>query len=268
MPLSAETSAPCDAKEPRLGDFLIQSEKFRSELGVPGYWNALQENCEQWAGEANVSRFWQRVKRLQPTWSGEFQKAKGGSLLASPLIPEFTFKRLPRLMDKVFQGAIKTNGEIDLSKVWSPSGAPVPMINDLVRTRIECSFLDGVEFFGNKLEQLAKVEQVQCDLVRKGRLEGYFAQHFSFEHKVLFRFGGGAEPTTIKCEVQIATALATRIWTASHDVYAQWRGREEDEQEWQWTPSDPRFVARQLGHMIHLADGLLVQLRDTARRKT
>ncbi len=63
----------------------------------------------------------------------------------------------------------------------------------------------------------------------------------------------------------MATQLATVIWNAGHNVYSKWRDREESSGEWQWQPRDPRFIARQLGHLLHLADGLLVQIRDAEK---
>lgn len=140
----------------------------------------------------------------------------------------------------------------------------MPCLNDLVRTRVECQFLDGVEFFADCLEQLATELGILATREREGRLQGYFAQHFCFEHPVYFRFGGSEEPVRILCEVQIATALATRVWEESHRTYEDWRIRDDQAEEWQWQPTDPRFIARQLGHMIHLADGLLVQLRNSS----
>ena len=68
---------------------------------------------------------------------------------------------------------------------------------------------------------------------------------------------------TINCEIQLASELATRVWDASHPLYEDARTRSASPEEWQWKPTDPHFIANQLGHMIHLADGLLVQLRDT-----
>lgn len=120
--------------------------------------------------------------------------------------------------------------------------------------------------FGGRLEELAGELGIACKRERQGRLVGYFAQHFCFRDNVIFRFGGGQELASIQCEVQVATSLATRIWEESHRTYEEWRVQVDTPEDWQWNPNDPRFTARQLGHMIHLADGLLVQLRDSARK--
>jgi hypothetical protein len=244
-------------------DFRERCAILRPEVAVPGYWDSLAENCQQWADEISICPLWKAVAKHQPAWSNEFSQLTTGSLLASPLIPQFTSKSVRRMKSKSIELFLQKGNVFEiLPKV----GAPVPNLNDLVRTRVECQFLDGVEFFVDRIEKLAAQYQIKCARHREGRLEGYFAQHFYFEQQVFFRFGGDCQPTTIKCELQVATALATRIWEESHKVYEQWRGRRDQRDEWQWDPTDPRFVARQLGHMIHLADGLLVQLRDATAK--
>lgn len=188
--------------------------------------------------------------------------------MASPIVPGFSAKTTKRIREKLVHEWIRAGCPADVTKFWPATGPPVPLINDLVRTRIECQFLDGVEFFGIRLEELAAELGMKCKRERKGRLVGYFAQHFCFIDEVIFRFGGGKQLASIQCEVQIATALATRIWEESHQPYEEWRVQTEEPEDWQWNPEDPRFTARQLGHMIHLADGLLVQLRNSAQKQS
>ena len=101
---------------------------------------------------------------------------------------------------------------------------------------------------------------------RKGSIEGYFAQHVDFKETLLFRFGGQNQTAEITCEVQIASEMATRMWDASHPFYEAARVEEGQPQDWQWKAGDKRFIANELGHMIHLADGLLVQLRNLAEK--
>lgn len=98
----------------------------------------------------------------------------------------------------------------------------------------------------------------------KGSLNGYFAQRITFRHRVFFRFGGIENVCTVTCEVQIATSLATHVWENSHGLYETTRVNLSESTDWQWSPKDPRFLSRQLGHMIHLADGLFCNLRDNS----
>lgn len=239
-------------------------DSHRKEISLPGYWSSLSENCEQWADDVSVSPFWKQFERNRSSWSNEFYQTRSGALLARDELPKFCGKKHPRIRSKLEKLLIDRP---DIAMEYIPTvGPPVPRLNDLVRTRVECAFLDGVEFMGDKLQQLAESMNISISRDRQGRLEGYFAQHLIFEHQVYFRMGGVAQPVTIKCEIQLATQLATRIWEQSHIVYEEWRGKNEQQIDWQWNPKDPRFISRQLGHMIHLADGLLVQLRDARLR--
>lgn len=88
-----------------------------------------------------------------------------------------------------------------------------------------------------------------------------------FQNKCLLPIGGGADPATITCEIQIATELSTKIWEETHSIYEGTRENFEKPSEWQWKPKDPRFISRQLCHMMHLADGLLMQLRESINAK-
>lgn len=100
----------------------------------------------------------------------------------------------------------------------------------------------------------------------KGRLEGYFAQHLYFEEHIYFRLGGVASPSVVNCEVQLGTKLSTLVWETSHSIYEGRRQSEGEDTQWQWDANSSQFLANQLGHMIHLADGLLVKLRDVTKK--
>lgn len=255
--------AEVDESKPRptQQDWLEALHSHRKETGVPGYWDALEENCKQWADEVGVSPFWKAARDRSATWASEFRSGQGGDLLAEEGLPGFTGKTKERIHSKSYQASCE-----DVSSVWPASGAPVPKLSDLVRTRIQCRFVDGVEFLAGRLHELASSMDLKPEWNRRGSLQGYFAQHVYFKHSVFFRFGGGSQATTVTCEIQLATVMSTRVWDATHGIYEVWREKPENSDDWQWNPRDPRFLARQLGHMIHLADGILVQLRDAVRK--
>jgi hypothetical protein len=143
----------------------------------------------------------------------------------------------------------------------------LPILNDIVRTRIACPFIDGVEFLATKLSELAIDRGIFLERSREGRLEGYFAQHINISQRVIYQLGGIDRLADITCEIQVASEMATRMWDVGHAIYELVRGQESTPENWQWSPHDPRFIANQLGHTIHLADGLLVQIRDSGKAK-
>ena len=244
-------------------EWLDELKKRHSMVAVPGYWDAVATNCARWADELLVGPFWAEVKKLIDQWRSEYKQETGSDLLAQPGLPNFCGKSSDSIKRKLFR---RCRSEADyIEKALPKSGAPIPRMGDLVRTRVICRYIDGVEFFTSKLEQLAKEMNLNPKRRREGRLEGYFAQHLIVNAEVIFRFGGGSELARIVCEVQVASELATAMWQASHPIYEFSRDEDKSPEDWQWNPKDPRFIANQLGHMIHLADGLIVQLRRTTK---
>jgi len=254
---SAETLSHAE-KDPDSWERLLHDTC--SETSYPGYWDNLKDSCDQWAREVSICPLWNEGAQSLKEWSAEYRDMHGGELLLPGGLPKFVGKGLPRIKEKIKSKLMDDPSAI---KNLYQTNNPIPALKDLVRTRIPCRFMDGVEFLASKLSNLAVEHNANPERSREGKLEGYFAQHLTFRTPVIFRFGGVHRKVYITCEVQIATELATRIWEATHAIYEEARVTKDEPDEWQWSPSDPRFVSRQLGHMIHLADGLLVQLRDT-----
>ena len=244
-------------------EWLRRLTALRPEVRLPGFWATLAANCEQWAGELSVGPFWTEAKRKLDQWRTEYRGSSGADLLSQPGLPPFVGKPEASIRDKLFH---RCKQSMDyLEKAMSTEGPPVPRIGDLVRTRIACRYIDGVEFLANKLTALAKEQGLPAERHREGRIEGYYAQHITVPQDVIYRLAGGSDLTKVMCEVQIASEMATRMWDAAHPLYESVRRIGADPEDWQWKPDDPRFISNQLGHMIHLADGLLVQLRQSIK---
>lgn len=254
---------PADTKlmEQEWLDQLCQS---RPEVALPGYWQTVADNCTRWAEEVSVSPFWAEAKIQLDQWRSEYKQETGADLLSQVGLPSFCGKSAESIKRKLIRHC---RSEADyVQKALPKGGPPIPRLGDLVRTRVVCRYIDGVEFLTSKFEHLAYNMQLKPTRRREGRLEGYFAQHLIVDAEVIFRFGGSSELARIVCEVQVASELATRMWEASHPLYEFSREEEKPPEDWQWNANDPRFIANQLGHMIHLADGLLVQLRRATKR--
>jgi hypothetical protein len=131
---------------------------------------------------------------------------------------------------------------------------------------VETRFIDGVNFVADRLLELLKEYKLSPEIKpAQVRASGYYAAHVSFDYSFVYRFGI-AKTVSVRCEVQVATELSTTIWDRTHGAYELARTVESDDLRWQWDPEDPRFLASQLAHMIHLADGLVLRLRDTVVR--
>lgn len=240
------------------------AEKYPKECQIPGYWASLAENTNTWAAEVSAGPLWQKVNTELPNWRKEYFRERGG-VLNTGTLPTFVGKSARRIEEKVLTKIQREpNAEIEIKRLFDQE-VPVPRLEDLVRVRLPVQFLDGVPFLANKIHELAKIYDASALIEAKGSLNGYFAQHLTFKRKVYFRFGGAEKSCDVTCEIQIATSLATHVWENSHGLYENTRANLEKSEDWQWNPGDRRFLSRQLGHMIHLADGLFCNLRDSAK---
>lgn len=240
-------------------EWLRRLGEIHSEVLLPGYWSTLASNCESWANEISAAPFWGEVSKRLDSWRGEYSANTGTNLLARPGLPSFIAKSESSICNKLFRKCKQDPNYF--AKAIRNENPKIPRLGDMVRTRIACRYIDGVEFLASKLVGLGTDFGHAPLRTREGRIEGYFAQHVTIEQEVIYRFGGAKSLTKIRCEIQIATELSTRMWEAAHPLYDLIRGEESDPEDWQWKPDDARFLCNQLGHMIHLADGLLVQLR-------
>jgi hypothetical protein len=125
--------------------------------------------------------------------------------------------------------------------------------------------MDGVELVTRGLIGVLQAHGLKPSLAEeRTRARGYFARHVYFEYPRTFNFSRTCT-AQVMCEVQIATELSTTIWDRTHGAYELARVAEDDDLSWHWDGNDPQFLASQLAHMIHLADGLIVRLRDRVR---
>ena len=245
-------------------DCLRRVREVCPETNLPGYWANLSDNCSQWARHVGADKFWTEAKTRLSQWRTEYQAATGAALLRASDFPEFVGKSEASIRDKLFRQWKKDPEVINQMASASPS---LPPIKDLVRTRVVCTFIDGVEFLTSKIAELAQEMNCLVDRNREGRLEGYFAQHLNIHHSVIYRLGGADRLASIVCEIQVASEMATRMWDVGHALYERIRGEATIPDNWQWDAHDPRFIPHQLGHMIHLADGLMVLIRESGKQE-
>jgi hypothetical protein len=239
-----------------------------AECAIPGYWDTLASNTDDWAPIITAGPLWRDIGSSLEGWKKEYRRENGGVLFKGASLPPFVGKSAARIKEKVFDRISKSSDPGLEAKSIFDQVAPIPRIEDLVRVRLETQFLDGVPFLANRILTLSKSYDSGARIEPKGKLSGYFAQHVTFRLPVHFRFDGHTSSCEITCEVQVATMLATLVWENSHSLYEATRVREEKSEDWQWNPNDPRFLSRQLGHMIHLADGLFCNLRDKSGSNT
>lgn len=224
---------------------------------TPGYWEQLERSAGTWAKEIAAQPFWAAVERELATCSSEYFAEHKESLIA--IAKPFSGKGKDRTREKVLEVIAKEkNG---LERLF-PGDTPVPRLKDLVRARISTTYLDGVAKVASRLHALL-VKEGLADVKLKPQAlgRGYYATHLTFTLNRLFQHTTDVT-VPVTCEIQVATELATTIWARTHGAYEVARVATDAPDTWQSNPDDARFIAAQLAHMIHLADGLVLQLRD------
>ena len=251
-----------EEKDDPCSKWMAATTKEFPQTGNVDYWNIVDSNVKQWAKEITVAQFWSETSRELEKWRTEYRAQTGSSLLSQAKIPDFVSKSVESSIEKLQ----RKYSEATIASAFT-SGYPIPKIGDLVRVRLTCSYLDGVEFIADKLMDLAKLLGVKAVHEKQGKIEGYYAQHINITQDVLLKVAGATKAIQIDCEIQIATDMSTKMWDTSHGLYERTRGAPDEAQNWQWKHTDPRFISNQLGHMVHLVDGLLIQLRDNAKQR-
>jgi hypothetical protein len=230
------------------------------QTGIPNYWSIVESNVIQWAKDLTVSPFWSDTASELDKWRTEYHAVTGSTLLSQAKLPDFVSKSKESIIDK-----LQRKYPIDQIQDAFEGDYPIPKIGDLVRVRLTCSYLDGVEFLAGKLMDLAKSTGVSAIHEKQGKIEGYYAQHINITQDVMRKVAGSSVIVKIECEIQIATDMSTKMWDTSHGLYERTRGQPIEAENWQWKHSDPRFISNQLGHLVHLVDGLLIQLRESTK---
>ena len=141
-------------------------------------------------------------------------------------------------------------------------------MNDLLRARVVCKFIDGPGFVTERLMGHAKNKGVIGRSYTQQRDEGYYAYHFYGT----FSFGTmgntwNEEMKDIEVEIQVTTQLQDVLNMLTHAYYEQQRiSSDKDSDEWKWEYGTSRFRARYLSHTLHMLEGIIVELRDDSRK--
>lgn len=249
-----------DVPEDPAVEWMADCKNAHPQTGSPDYWSIIESNVIQWAKDLTVSSFWSDTGRELDKWRTDYRAATGSTLLSQPRLPDFTPKTIESILNKLQR---KYPNDKLTDAFVGPY--PIPRIGDMVRVRLTCSYLDGVEFLANKLMELAKSTGTIAVHEKQGKIEGYYAQHINISQDVMLKVAGAIALVRVDCEIQIATDMSTKMWDTSHGLYERVRGQPTEAESWQWKHSDPRFISNQLGHLVHLVDGLLIQLRESTK---
>ena len=150
----------------------------------------------------------------------------------------------------------------DGRRAWLQPSNYQATLNDLVRTTIYVRFMDGAPFLAERLAETTREHGVMSSIEYRSDATGYYAIHLSVALEAYVTgIGWEAELVNFDVEIQIATMTQWVLRTLSHDLYARQRVSRPDDDQWQWQPSGEPFQTSYLGHLLHYADGMMVELR-------
>ncbi len=147
-------------------------------------------------------------------------------------------------------------GYIDGNSIYS-------RVNDLLRSRIVCKYMDGPAFVDKILAEVAEDYGFAYESNSMETPGGYYAWHcyFSIPSKVFLE--GGIADASIMFELQVTTQLADVMYVLTHQLYEKRRlGIAPDNSAWGWDPYSKEFRSTYLGHGLHLVEGIIQTLKD------
>lgn len=137
-------------------------------------------------------------------------------------------------------------------------------IDDLLRTRIVCKYMDGPEFVCKSLSEFCKNNKIEEVHRALNTAAGYYAWHFYFKVDIEISLGGSIVDCSIWVEIQLSTQLAEVITSLTHSLYENRRmnqGRMQEDR-WEWKATSPEFKSAYLGHGLHLLEGVIQSFKD------
>lgn len=145
---------------------------------------------------------------------------------------------------------------------WIEASNFYEAIDDLLRTRLVCRYMDGPKFVCDSLSKLCDALGVQYNIRTLSTEAGYYAWHFYFKIDVELALDGGIQNRKMWVEVQLTTQLAEVITSLTHGLYEKRREGADLTDQWKWDPASPQFRSSFIGHGLHLLEGVIQGFRD------
>jgi hypothetical protein len=228
--------------------YKLVTERIKSDFEGSDFWLRLKDNLHEYNDEYLLNTGYDLLREYKPT------------LLTKP----FTSFLLKTYRKNVL---LNKNLPKEPQGGWILPFNWYSKINDIVRTLIEVKYLDGVEFMIEKIKAFCEEKGDECLVFMEAREEGYYAAHLyikrSFE---VPRMTWDTEKLEVSVEIQLTTQLQEVIRRLLHSYYDNVRKRDR-EIKWQWNYKSEEFAANYLGHILHYVEGMIMEVRDSQRKK-
>jgi hypothetical protein len=210
------------------------------------------------------SPFWTDLTTSLPDYNDTYLTKTGYQLFTTLQPPDILTKSFSSFLAKTFRRNILENPN------WSsapPEGWFLPdnwysKISDVVRTCLVVKYLDGVRFTIDAITALSGAHNLQSAVSFEAREEGYYAAHI-LVHSAADVPDWDSERIPVTLEIQVTTQLQDVIRNLLHKYYEQRRTRTAaPETKWQWDYDSNEFLTNYLGHLLHYAEGMIMEARS------
>lgn len=256
-----DNTRPTDIKQYK--DWLQKSHKIRITDRTINYYESVTKKIRS---DFEKSNFWQSLTSKLDIIHQEYVIHRKYDLFTANGSVDLDIKTFDSYLLKTFRKNVIDNEKWpeppDAGWIFPNDG--FSKINDIVRTCFVVKYLDGVEFFVDKMQILCKESNLEYSVDFEAKEEGYYAAH----SYVLFPCeipGEGWETITIKVwiELQVTTQLQEVIRKLLHKYYEDRRkSLVKSEIKWQWNYESNEFATNYLGHILHYVEGMIMDVRN------
>lgn len=212
------------------------------------------------------SGLWRSLTGQLADYDEEYLLETGYALLGSREAPAVLIKPFDSFLLKTFRRNVLENA------LWpnEPAGGWIlpdnwySRVGDVVRTWLVVKYLDGIEFISARIGSLCEKESLRYEVSLEAREEGYYAAHVNvWQPTEVPKLDWDTEIIAASIEIQLTTQLQDVIRKLLHKYYEERRQRiGEPRVKWQWEYKSDEFVTNYLGHILHYAEGMIMEVRE------
>lgn len=198
----------------------------------------------------------------------EYEQKTGTPLFGGEGTPTVMWRVKPyeSVIDKLYRKNVLTN---DTWPNEPPGGWYAPdqifeRLDDIVRTRLVCDYLDGPQFLVEKLNDFANRIGLEAEYSSREKDRGYYAYHVYVTIPVaLVDLNWAPVQHMARVEIQATTRLQSVLDVLTHKQYEEARLKEPvQDSSWKWEHKTLRFKNAYLAHSLRLLEGVILEVRD------
>lgn len=197
-------------------------------------------------------------------WDDECKRDNNYPLLMDAELPPFNRKSYDSFLNKIYRSCCVYNNKFPAAPDagWITDANYLSVINDLVRNKISCKFIDGPRILSAKLVELAAKHGLRAEYSSRNYDDGYYAYHVYVYFPLIIDLGTSPAVThEVAVEIQISTQLKEVMYEILHKFYADDRSKVFKD-DWKWDLGSLKFKSGYLSHTLHMLEAMIVELRD------